>query len=75
MTPYEQAKRYNDNLPTDEKAYYIVTSNFTEIWIYDMNKRDPEEDIQKINIENLQTEFYRLDFLIKKEAAKITRER
>ena len=74
LTPYEQAKRYNDNLPTDEKAYYIVTSNFTEIWIYDMNKRDPEEDIQKINIENLQTEFYRLDFLIKKEAAKITRE-
>ncbi len=74
LTPYEQAKRYNDNLPTDEKAYYIVTSNFTDIWIYDMNKRDPEEDIQKINIENLQTEFYRLDFLIKKEAAKITRE-
>ena len=74
LTPYEQAKRYNDNLPYSEKARYIVTSNFAEIWIYDMNLRNPESDIQKINIENLQTEFYRLDFLVKKEPAKITHE-
>ncbi len=49
LTPYEQAKRYNDNLPYSEKARYIVTSNFAEIWIYDMNLRNPESDIQKIN--------------------------
>ncbi len=74
LTPYEQAKRYNDNLPYSEKARYIVTSNFAEIWIYDMNLRNPESDIQKINIENLQTEFYRLNFLVKKDSVKITRE-
>lgn len=28
LTPYEQAKRYNDNLPFDEKARWIITSNF-----------------------------------------------
>lgn len=33
LTPYEQAKRYNDNLPFDEKARWIVTSNFISIWV------------------------------------------
>ena len=35
MTPYEQAKMYDNGLPFDEKARWIVTSNFAEIWIYD----------------------------------------
>lgn len=74
LTPYEQAKRYNDNLPHSEKARYIVTSNFAEIWVYDMEKRDPEAEVQKIYIENLQTEVYRLEFLVKHESAKITKE-
>lgn len=74
LTPYEQAKRYNDNLPHSEKARYIVTSNFAEIWVYDMEKRDPVAEVQKIYIENLQTEVYRLDFLVSKESAKITKE-
>ena len=39
LTPYEQAKRYNDNLPSSEKARWIVTSNFAEIWVYDMDTR------------------------------------
>lgn len=42
LTPYDQAKRYNDNLPYDEKARWIITSNFSDIWIYDMNARVPE---------------------------------
>lgn len=40
LTPYEQAKRYNDNLPYDEKARWIVTCNFSDIWIYDMNAKE-----------------------------------
>lgn len=43
LTPYDQAKRYNDNLPYDEKARWIITCNFSEIWIYDMNSRIPED--------------------------------
>lgn len=74
LTPYEQAKRYNDNLPYDEKARYIVTCNFSEIWVYDMNTSIPEKSVQKINIDNLQSEFYRLNFLIKNDAIKITKE-
>ena len=41
MTPYEQAKYYDNGLPFEEKARWIVTSNFAEIWIYDMNQRKP----------------------------------
>lgn len=74
LTPYEQAKRYYDNLPLSEKGRYIVISNFAEIWIYDMEKIDPQSEIEKINIENLQTEFYRLEFLEKIEASKISKE-
>jgi len=43
LTPYEQAKRYNDNLPSSEKARWIVTSNFSELWVYDMDTRVPEQ--------------------------------
>lgn len=72
LTPYEQAKRYNDNLPFDEKARWIVTSNFAEIWIYDMNARVPEP--VKLEINDLQAQYSLLDFLIDRETKKVNLE-
>jgi len=72
LTPYEQAKRYNDNLPYDEKARWIVTSNFAEIWIYDMNMRVPEP--VKLTLAELQSKYSILDFLIYQEQTHITKE-
>ena len=72
LTPYEQAKRYNDHLPYDERARWIVTSNFSEIWIYDMNVRVPEP--LKISLMELQNKYPLLDFLVKKEVKKISNE-
>ncbi|MDD6449516.1 MAG: methylase, partial [Lachnospiraceae bacterium] len=72
LTPYEQAKRYNDNLPYDEKARWIVTSNFQNIWIYDMNASVPEPT--KIELQDLQTKYSLLDFLVKKDVKKISHE-
>ena len=37
QTPYEQAKFYNDNLNLDDKARWIIVSNFKETRIYNMN--------------------------------------
>ncbi len=74
LTPYEQAKRYNDNLPFDEKARWIVTSNFSEIWVYDMNTRVPEQNITKIALADLQSTYSLLDFLLSKKIKKITEE-
>lgn len=72
LTPYEQAKRYNDNLPFDEKARWIVTSNFTSIWVYDMNATIPAP--VKIELIELQNKYPLLDFLIKKEVKNISHE-
>lgn len=72
LTPYEQAKRYNDNLPYDEKARWIVTSNFAEIWIYDMNMRVPEP--VKITLADLQSKYSMLEFLINHETNEISQE-
>lgn len=69
LTPYEQAKRYNDNLPFEEKARWIVTSNFGEIWIYDMNAKVPEP--VKLELADLQTKYSMLDFLINQKTKKI----
>jgi type I restriction-modification system DNA methylase subunit len=72
LTPYEQAKRYNDNLPYEEKARWIVTSNFSEIWIYDMNTRVPAP--VKLSLEDLQSKYSVLDFLINQKQTHITEE-
>ena len=42
QTPYDQAKYYDNCLPFEEKSRWIITSNFAEIWIYDMNLKTPE---------------------------------
>lgn len=74
LTPYEQAKRYNDNLPTSEKAKWIITSNFQEIWIYDMDTRIPENSVVKINIRDLHNNYAILDFLLEKKVVKVSKE-
>ena len=72
LTPYEQAKMYDNGLPFDEKARWIVTSNFSEIWIYDMNQRKPEP--VKLALADLQAKYHMLDFLVNQETKKITEE-
>lgn len=72
LTPYDQAKRYNDNLPYDEKARWIITSNFSDIWIYDMNARVPEA--VKISLDEIPSKYPLIDILIKKDVQKISHE-
>ncbi len=72
LTPFEQAKRYNDNLPFSEKARWIVICNFREWRIYDLEK--PQDSSEVLLLSNLEKEFYRLDFLIDKKNENIRRE-
>jgi type I restriction-modification system DNA methylase subunit len=74
MTPYEQAKYYDNGLPRSEKARWIVTSNFDEIWVYDMEKRKPEEDVIKIYLKDLDKEYHMLLFLFDPQVEQIRRE-
>lgn len=72
MTPYEQAKYYDNYLPFDQRARWIVTSNFAEIWIYDRNAIKPEP--VKIALADLQSKYHMLDFLVNHETKKISDE-
>jgi len=72
LTPYEQAKRYNDNLPYEEKARWIITCNFLEIWVYDMNAIVPEP--QKLQITDIQSKYPILNFLVKQDVKHLSHE-
>ena len=72
LTPYQQAKRYANNMPLDEMPRYIVTCNFQEFQIHDQNK--PGQDPEVIQLEALQDAAYRMEFLVKKEHASLSEE-
>lgn len=72
LTPYEQAKNYANNLPVDEAPRWIVTSNFEEFHIYDMNKPGAESEV--VMLENLQTEIYRFGFLLNEKVENVSKE-
>lgn len=73
-TPYEQAKYYDNYLPFAEKARWIITSNFTEIWIYDMDTKVPEQNVVKLRLDELPDKYSMLDFLVSKKVKTITEE-
>lgn len=62
LTPFQQAKRYSAELPYSERPRWIVTCNFREFLIYDMEK--PMGDPESILLKDLPKEAYRLQFLV-----------
>ena len=62
LNPFQQAKRYASELPYSQRPRWIVTCNFREFWVYDMEQ--PNGEPQKILLENLEKEYYRLQFLV-----------
>ncbi len=72
LTPFQQAKRYSAELPYTNRPRWIVTCNFREFWVYDMEQ--PNGEPQKILLENLEKEWYRLEFLVKEGNENIKKE-
>lgn len=72
LTPYQQARRYSENLGYTNRARWIVVSNFKEIHIYDMEKL--HSDPQIILLENLEKDYYILNVLVNSEDENIKRE-
>ncbi len=62
LTPFQQAKRYIMELPVDKHPKWVITCNFSEFLIYDMNK--PNGEPEQILLKNLPKEYYRLQFLV-----------
>ena len=72
MTPYEQAKMYDNSLPFDEKSRWIIVSNFAEIWVYDLNEKKPEP--KKFLLSDIQSKYSAFEFIVNREQKKITQE-
>lgn len=72
LTPYQQAKRYADEMPYNLRPRWIVVSNFAEIHVHDMNK--PNEKPEVIYLKDLEKDFYRLEFLVDRKNENIRRE-
>lgn len=62
LTPFQQAKNYSVELGYSKRPRWIVTSNFQSFLIYDMENTNSEPE--EILLENLDKEYYRLQFLV-----------
>ncbi len=61
LTPFQQAKRYANELPYSLRPRWVVVSNFQSFLVYDME--NPNGEPFEILLENLEKEYYRLSFL------------
>lgn len=62
LSPFQQAKRYAAELPYSQRPRWIVTCNFAEFYVYDMERPTGEPEIIKLC--DLEKEYYRLQFLV-----------
>ena len=62
LNPFQQAQRYSAALPYSQRPRWIVTCNFEEFLIYDMEK--PTGEPESILLKDLPKEYYRLQFLV-----------
>ena len=72
LTPFLQARRYVVSLPVSQHPRWIVTCNFQEFLVYDMDK--PNAEPESILLENLGKEYYRLQFLVDSKKEHISKE-
>ena len=72
LTPFQQAKQYVANMPRSEHPKWIVTCNFAEFLVYDMER--PNGEPEQIFLKDLGKEYYRLKFLVDDKSEHISKE-
>ena len=72
LTPFQQAKRYSAELPYSLRPRWVVTCNFRSFLVYDMER--PNGEPWEILLENLPTDYYRLNFLVDTGSVHLKRE-
>ena len=72
LNPFQQARRYVVSLPVSEHPRWIVTCNFSEFLVYDMEQ--PNGEPEQILLENLGKEYYRLQFLVDAKKEHLSKE-
>ncbi len=72
LNPFQQAKRYITELPLSQHPRWVVTCNFSTFHVYDMER--PGGEPEEILLENLEREYYRLQFLVDSGSEHLKRE-
>ena len=72
LNPFQQAQRYSAALPYSQRPRWIITCNFEEFLIYDMEK--PTGEPESIMLCDLPKEFYRFGFLVEEKSELVHRE-
>lgn len=72
LTPYQQAVKYRGSLPFSKQPRWIITCNFKEFNIYDMENPKGEPEI--LFLKDLPKEYYRLSFITDSENSHIRKE-
>ncbi len=72
LKPIEQAKRYAAALPYSDRPRWIVSCNFAEFQIYNMER--PNDEPERVALKDLGNEYYRLKFLVDVKDSHIQRE-
>ena len=72
LTPFQQAQRYSAVLPYSQRPRWIITCNFEEFLVYDMEK--PNGEPEQILLKDIAKEYYRLMFLVDTGDENIRRE-
>ena len=62
FTPFQQAKKYVVEMPLSKHPRWVVTCNFKSFFVYDME--NPQGEPEVILLENLEKEYYRLQFIV-----------
>ncbi len=72
LNPFQQAKKYVAGMRLSEHPRWIVTCNFQEFLVYDMEQ--PNCEPQQILLKNLGKEYYRLMFLVDVKSEHLSKE-
>lgn len=72
LTPFQQVKRYANEVKYSERPRWIVTCNFKEFLVYDMEQ--PNSEPESILLKDLETDYHRLKFLVDEKSEHISKE-
>ena len=72
LNPFQQAKRYITELPVSKHPRWVITCNFSNFLVYDMD--NPKGEPEEILLENLEKDYYRLSFLVDNKNVHLQRE-
>ena len=72
LNPFQQAKKYIAELPLSKHPKYVIICNFRSFLVYNMD--NPNGEPEEILLEDLEKDYYRLQFIVNSEDKVLKRE-